>query len=339
MPAAHRLQLTGPEQRAVSLADAPRRRGAARALSDAANAGAHAPSCRYHLFPDRCACFARDVRSGAEVHVPWVWAQLAGNAGAGAADEDEGAGGGADEGAGSGKWMLFVPPAALAMTWHTLLNLLAAGELGSDTLKLSTRAERGLHVVIVYTRDAPRAVMRTLLALRASGLPGTATAQLSWKSDAATLAGIYAGGGGSRGGAGDDDGEGGAGGAGGAGGLESWPGHMASTFTSPAREPDGPILLDRFNIRAPGGERFLVRATIAEAAAEGGRRGDEGEEGGAGAGGAGRGTAAGGGAGAVRFYPEPGIALRYKPTKSGAWRDYPPPAASAPAAKRARKAE
>jgi hypothetical protein len=101
-------------------------------------------------------------------------------------------------------------------------------------------------------------------------------------------------------------------------------------------------LLDRFNIRAPGGERFLVRATIAEAAAEGGR--EEEEEGAAGAGGAGGGGGgAGGGAaagvGAVRFYPEPGIALRYKPTKSGAWRDYPPPAASAPAAKRARKAE
>jgi hypothetical protein len=124
-----------------------------------------------------------DVRLPSQVtDEPWIWAdiELAADV---PADDDN-----------AGKWLVFVPTAAVDAAWAAIRDATFAGQLG-DVVKVATRFPSplrrvpGEHVICVYTRDfTDKAdVTRVLIGLRELGF----TQRLSYKTDAATYAGRY----------------------------------------------------------------------------------------------------------------------------------------------------
>jgi hypothetical protein len=92
----------------------------------------------------------------------------------------------------TGKWMIFASRSSIDKLWYKLSNAVRAGELGPSA-KVATAmpamAEARSHAVMIYTADwaDQHDVRRVLAALRRLGI----TARLSYKTDAATLAGTY----------------------------------------------------------------------------------------------------------------------------------------------------
>lgn len=96
----------------------------------------------------------------------------------------------------SGKWLIYTSFKNLDQTWKVIAAETAAGRLGISA-KAATDKPNGLaknpwiKVICVYTYDSSdtQDVMRIRLRLREIGF----TKKLSYKTDAATQAGVYSG--------------------------------------------------------------------------------------------------------------------------------------------------
>ncbi len=93
-----------------------------------------------------------------------------------------------------GKWLVFVAPANVDRVWAAIQGATEVDRLGIAA-KVSTRCQTGYesdhHVICVYTRDFrdKADVARVLDGLRSLGIEG----RLFYKTDQATLSGIYSG--------------------------------------------------------------------------------------------------------------------------------------------------
>lgn len=93
-----------------------------------------------------------------------------------------------------GKWLIFVSRTEIDASWERVVKALGEGLLGPEA-KVSTArpnpnsSDPSKHVICVYTHDGDDEadVRRVRAALRDIGI----TAKISYKTDAATLAGRY----------------------------------------------------------------------------------------------------------------------------------------------------
>jgi hypothetical protein len=92
-----------------------------------------------------------------------------------------------------GKWLVFVPHASVDAVWEQIRTVTGKGQLGISA-KVSTSRPSGYksteHVICVYTDDFRNKVNvgEVLRGLRKIGITG----KLYYKTDQATLSGVYA---------------------------------------------------------------------------------------------------------------------------------------------------
>jgi hypothetical protein len=124
---------------------------------------------------------AKNLPPSKETRHPWVYA------------EGKGIGCYEDGQTYVGKWLVFVPHESVDEVWEWIRSATEKGQLGIAA-KVSTSRPSGYkstaHVICVYTHDFRDKdnVIQTLKALREIGIAG----KLYYKTDQATLSGIYA---------------------------------------------------------------------------------------------------------------------------------------------------
>ena len=94
----------------------------------------------------------------------------------------------------SGKWMLFTDSDDVDSAWLSVVDLLAAGQLGSCAKAAPRSSTRdGQHLICVYTDDHEdvQDVFRVLFALRNSSITCASFRTLNYKTDYATNMGQY----------------------------------------------------------------------------------------------------------------------------------------------------